>query len=52
MEKTLKMQSQDLQVFYNQFQALQGINMDIEENKVTALIGPSGCGKVNFFCAV
>lgn len=48
MEKTLKMQSQDLQVFYNQFQALQGINMDIEENKVTALIGPSGCGKSTF----
>ncbi|HPF20167.1 MAG TPA: phosphate ABC transporter ATP-binding protein PstB [Syntrophomonas sp.] len=48
MEKTLKMQSQNLQVFYNQYQALQGINMDIEENKVTALIGPSGCGKSTF----
>ncbi len=48
MEKKLKMKSQDLKVFYQDFQALQGINMDIEENKVTALIGPSGCGKSTF----
>lgn len=28
--------------------ALKGISMDIEQNKVTALIGPSGCGKSTF----
>jgi phosphate transport system ATP-binding protein len=48
MEKIYKMQSQELEVFYQDFQALHGINMDIEQNKVTALIGPSGCGKSTF----
>lgn len=48
MQKTNKMKSQDLEVYYQDFQALHGINMDIEENKVTALIGPSGCGKSTF----
>jgi len=48
MEKIYKMQSQELEVFYQNFQALHGINMDIEQNKVTALIGPSGCGKSTF----
>jgi len=48
MERALKMQSQNLAVFYQDFQALHGINMDIEEHKVTALIGPSGCGKSTF----
>ncbi len=48
MEKRYKMQSQDLEVYYQDFQALHGISMDIEQNKVTALIGPSGCGKSTF----
>lgn len=48
MEKVLKMQSCGLEVFYQDFQALHGIDMDIEQNKVTALIGPSGCGKSTF----
>ena len=30
--------------FYGENQALFDINMKIEEKKVTALIGPSGCG--------
>ncbi|MGP3777896.1 phosphate ABC transporter ATP-binding protein PstB [Halanaerobium saccharolyticum] len=34
--------------FYDDFQALENITMDIEKNKVTALIGPSGCGKSTF----
>jgi phosphate transport system ATP-binding protein len=42
------MQSRELEVFYQEFQALHGINMDIKENKVTALIGPSGCGKSTY----
>jgi phosphate transport system ATP-binding protein len=48
MEKIRKMQSQNIEVYYQNFQALHGINMDIEEHKVTALIGPSGCGKSTF----
>lgn len=31
--------------FYGQNQALFGVTMKIEENKVTSFIGPSGCGK-------
>lgn len=35
-------------LFYDTTQALHDINIDIEKNKVTALIGPSGCGKSTF----
>lgn len=38
----------NLDLFYGDFQALKRINIDIEKNKVTALIGPSGCGKSTF----
>ena len=38
----------DLDLFYEEKQALKKINMDIKTNKVTALIGPSGCGKSTF----
>ena len=38
----------NLDLFYGDFQALKGINIEIENNKVTALIGPSGCGKSTF----
>lgn len=31
--------------FYGNFKALTDVTMDVERNKVTALIGPSGCGK-------
>ncbi|WP_103981813.1 phosphate ABC transporter ATP-binding protein PstB [Helcococcus massiliensis] len=36
---------EDLDLYYNDFQALKGITMDIPANQVTAFIGPSGCGK-------
>jgi phosphate transport system ATP-binding protein len=48
VENSIKMKSIDLEVFYHDFQALHGINMDIQENRVTALIGPSGCGKSTY----
>ena len=38
----------DLNFFYGKFQALKGISLDIEKNRITALIGPSGCGKTTF----
>ncbi|MGE6257426.1 phosphate ABC transporter ATP-binding protein PstB [Heyndrickxia sporothermodurans] len=40
--------SKDLNVYYDQFQALKNITIDMKKNKVTALIGPSGCGKSTF----
>ncbi|NMC28000.1 MAG: phosphate ABC transporter ATP-binding protein [Syntrophomonadaceae bacterium] len=44
----IKMRSLALEVFYQDFQALHGVNMEIRANHVTALIGPSGCGKSTF----
>lgn len=38
----------NLDLYYGKFQALKDIELDIEKNKVTALIGPSGCGKSTF----
>jgi len=35
----------DLNLWYDEFQALKDINMRYRKNKVTAIIGPSGCGK-------
>lgn len=39
---------EDLNLHYGEKHALINITMDIEKNKVTALIGPSGCGKSTF----
>jgi ABC-type phosphate transport system, ATPase component len=38
----------DLDVYYGNDQALEGVSMEIPEKSVTALIGPSGCGKSTF----
>ena len=35
----------NLNLFYDQVQALDDINLDIPDRQVTAFIGPSGCGK-------
>lgn len=39
---------EDLSAYYGSFEALKGVNMNIERNKITALIGPSGCGKSTY----
>jgi phosphate transport system ATP-binding protein len=38
----------DLNLWYGKNQALKNIDLQIERNKVTAIIGPSGCGKSTF----
>lgn len=38
----------DLNVYYGDFLAVEGINIGIEARAVTAFIGPSGCGKTTF----
>jgi phosphate transport system ATP-binding protein len=45
---TLGMKVQDLSAFYGSFKAVTDVSMDIQANKVTALIGPSGCGKSTY----
>lgn len=34
-----------LDLYYGDFHALHGVQMDIPSNKITSFIGPSGCGK-------
>jgi phosphate transport system ATP-binding protein len=41
----IKFKLKNVELWYNDLKALKGISMDIETNKITALIGPSGCGK-------
>ena len=38
----------DLNIYYGDFLAVQGVTMTIPARSVTALIGPSGCGKSTF----
>src|SRR6187200_2519662 len=35
----------DLNIYYGDFLAVEGVNMTIKSKSVTAFIGPSGCGK-------
>jgi len=48
INSNLKMTTRDLDFYYGANQALEKISLNIEVNKVTALIGPSGCGKSTF----
>ena len=41
-------ESRDLDVYYGDTQALDGVSMEIPAEQVTAMIGPSGCGKSTF----
>jgi phosphate transport system ATP-binding protein len=38
----------DLDIYYGNFKAVEGVNVSIEPRSITALIGPSGCGKSTF----
>ncbi len=38
----------DLNVYYGDFLAVEGVSLQIEPRTVTAFIGPSGCGKSTF----
>ncbi len=46
--KDIAIKAENLQFYYGTFQALKNIQLEIEKNKITALIGPSGCGKSTF----
>lgn len=43
-----KIYTKNLDLYYGSVQALKSITINIQEQKVTALIGPSGCGKSTF----
>ena len=38
-------ETKDLDIYYGDFKAVTNVNINIERNKITAIIGPSGCGK-------
>lgn len=44
----MRLEANNINFYYGDFQALKNINMTIEQNTVTAFIGPSGCGKSTF----
>ena len=48
MSERVKIKSKKISVFYGDKKALDSINLEIPEKKVTSLIGPSGCGKSTF----
>ena len=40
-----KFDIKNVELYYGDFKALKGINLDIPTNEITSFIGPSGCGK-------
>ncbi len=51
-DEEIVIEARDIDVYYGDDQALDGITMDIPEKQVTALIGPSGCGKSTFLRSI
>jgi phosphate transport system ATP-binding protein len=45
-------QIRNLNIFYGEKKAVEGVNMDLPSRKVTAFIGPSGCGKSTVLRAI
>ena len=46
--KDAKMSMRNVNVFYDDKQAIYDVSIDLARHQVTALIGPSGCGKSTF----
>jgi len=44
----LTIEAKNVDFYYSDYHALKNINLEVEQNKVVALIGPSGCGKSTF----
>src|SRR5919197_2290017 len=48
LPEDVRLQAENLTVYYGDVLAVKGVSMSIKTNKVTAIIGPSGCGKSTF----
>ncbi|WP_440998766.1 phosphate ABC transporter ATP-binding protein PstB [Fodinibius sp. SL11] len=46
--QSFKLQAKNIDVFYDDFKAIDNISLNIVEQSITAFIGPSGCGKSTF----
>ena len=44
-KKEVKISIRNLNIWYQDMQVIKNVSLDVEKNKVTAIIGPSGCGK-------
>ncbi|MGB6167693.1 MAG: phosphate ABC transporter ATP-binding protein PstB [Geitlerinemataceae cyanobacterium] len=51
-EEVAALKTEDLSFYYGNRKALEGISMEIYQNKITAIIGSSGCGKSTFLKAL
>ena len=43
-----RLEAKEVNLYYGDFHAVENVSLTIEPNKVTALIGSSGCGKTTF----
>ena len=48
LSENSRIEANGVHVWYEDFEAIKGIDMDIKPYSVTAFIGPSGCGKSTF----
>jgi phosphate transport system ATP-binding protein len=48
MVKAKTIEARDVNLYYGAFHAVENVTLTIQPNKVTALIGSSGCGKTTF----
>ena len=44
-ESEYVLETKELDIYYGDFKAVIDVNLQIQRNKITAIIGPSGCGK-------
>ncbi len=51
-KRAIAIESNDLSLWYGDFQALFNIDLKVKQGIVTSLIGPSGCGKSTFLRTV
>lgn len=47
-EPKISVRARNVEVFYDDTQAIKGIDLDVQTNEVLSFIGPSGCGKSTF----
>ena len=51
-EKPLKIKARNVDVYYGEKHAINGLSIDIPDGAVSAFIGPSGCGKSTFLRSI
>jgi phosphate transport system ATP-binding protein len=52
VDSSLAIETEKLNLWYGNFQALFDVDLEIKKGIITSLIGPSGCGKTTFLRAV